>query len=256
MLFSTARILEHSIAAQNDERMRQERVANIKGASSPVRRGIARVALNFATNRPDQASNLLDGIARLRGLEYVGTGIEYTVYRERSTDEAIKIHRESADMTPNAQVELLAQVKTNGSILGVYLGGAAVEQSVEIGPHVFGGYNTVQVRQPFQHFTDADAPFTVNQPEVDLPKLETLVRNHPGAPDALREFIERSRQMHYDAALLPDTNGRHNVIVDTDDNVVLIDTTPIATDIAYLARTRDNIMSQLYSLEIGLSEVA
>lgn len=256
MLFSAARILEHSIAAGNDERMRQERVAGINGASSPLRRGIARAALNFATKRPDSASSLLDSIARLRGLEYVGTGIEYTVYRDRASDEAIKIHRESADMTPEAQVELMAKVKTHGSILGVYLGSAAVDQSVEIGPHVFGGYSTVRLRQPFQHFTDADAPFTADQPEIDLPKLEALVSNHPGAPDALREFIEKSRQMQYDAALLPDTNGRHNVIVDAQDNVVLIDTTPIATDVAYLARTRDNIMSQLYSLEIGLSEVA
>lgn len=256
MIFSTARILELSIAAQNDERMQQERQAQIDATPPSLRRQAAERILKLAQDTPEHADALLNSIARLRGLNYVGTGVEYTVYKRRKSDAVIKIHRNSAQLTEIERRNLVCEKAADHGLLQNYLGQTVVPQTVDVGPHVFGGYRNLRVHQPFIEFTPEDAPFAVNSTTVDPAHLEKLVIGNPGVVAGLTDFVAGARTMHEKKALLPDTNGQYNVVTQSDGSVTLLDTTPINTLNPVEVNTTNIVLSQLRALEFGLREVS
>lgn len=251
MIFTVGRVLEHSIAAHVDSRMRAERAANV-AALPPMHRRMAELMMRFNQTHPHAAAQTLDGIARMRHLRYLGTGIEYTVYHDQRGQEVVKVHRDSAAVSEVQRRNLQCEKAADRALLANYLGSNVVSQSVEIGRHVFGGYRVLLVRQPFVNFKPEEAIFTVNEPNVDRYRLEKIVRRYPSAASGLAEFAQQSRKMFEETNLLPDTNGRHNVVAAPDGMPTLIDTTPIPSRIEFTARL---IMSQLASLETGLREV-
>jgi len=253
MIFAAGRILELSIAAQIDPRMHAERLAEIAGAPDAGRRRAAEALLHFAERHPTAAHRTLNTIARLRGLRYVGSGIEYTVYRKRQPDEVIKVHRDSAETSDIERRNLICEKQADHALLREFLGSTVVAQTVETAPHVLGGYNVVLVRQPFIAFNEEDAVFEVGNPEVAAGRLDKIVRAHPGSVEGLYTFIDSSHRMLDRSNSLPDTNGKFNVVVAADGTPTLIDTTPIPMS---EPNTSQLVLNQLQSLEIGLREVA
>lgn len=253
MIFAAGRILELSIAAQVDNWLHEERLAEIAGAPDSRRQRIAAVLLNFADRYPSAAAAALNGIASFRGLQYLGTGVDYTVYRRRALNDVIKVHRNSAEMTPVERDNTVCEKRADHTLLRNYLGSTVVSQTVKVGQHVLGDYGVVLVRQPFVPFGSNDNIFEVNQPRIKVEKLDKIARAHPAAIDGLQDFVHGSLRMLEQRDCLPDTNGKYNVVTAVDGSPVLIDTSPIPTT---LERTAELILDQLHSLETGLKEVA
>ena len=134
-----------------------------------------------------------------------------------------------------------------------YLGETVLPQTVLIAEHVLGGgFQTLQIEQPYVELGNALSPFDVNEPLVDLAKLEKVVLERPGADVALCELVDQSRKLYVDKEQLPDTNGTNNIVVQSDGSLVLLDSTPISNEHPVV---QELILGQVMSLEKGLLEL-
>lgn len=250
MLMSTARILELSIAANVTDGLVTARQAEVDQMSSLLRRKLSARLLDLATNQPAKATRLMDKLCALRGLHYLGAGVEFSAYLHSASGEVTKIHRDSANKSPAERAQIAEEKRLGHAVLTNHLGGSVLRQTISIDEHLLGGgYQTVQIHQPLVVFDADDAPFTVNSRYVDLERLESITRRIPGADAGLGDFIERSKWLYKDANSLPDTNGQNNLVMRPDGSVTLLDTCPILPDNTF---TQTLILDQLRSLEAGL----
>ena len=226
MLLSPARILELNVAANNDDRMREERQAEVQRVieASPAKGRLLNASLKLSQKAPKLAESLLDILSRGHGYQFLGNGAEYSAYRDTKTGDVVKVHRRSIELSPAERLELAAHrdkqyedAKQNLLFL--------LPQSIEIGEHVLGGgYDAVKLHQPYVEFGQNDAPFMHNQPDgVDLAHLEDLQRRFPGIDEALKDLIASSYKHHEQTGYLPDVNGKNNVVAQPGGDVRLLD---------------------------------
>jgi hypothetical protein len=254
VLLSTARILELSLAANIGTELLRERQTSLENMTPSFRRQVSSGLLKLATARPELATSSLNKLARLKGLRYLGCGVEFSAYADTKAQEAVKVHRASATFERPQREKLAIDKSLGHGLLYRYLGRTILDQRIDIREHVLGGgYETLQIRQPLVDFGNLDSPFQVSVETVDTEHLEQITRRFPGIDEALREFIKRSRIMYETTDALPDTNGSNNVVAQQGGNVVLLDSTPIGNNHPGVQLL---ILDQLTSLESGLRAVA
>lgn len=251
VLTSLGRVLEHSLAANIAPHLHDTRIEGIAGLASPLKRSTASALLKFATKSPRHAHRALDSIARTRNLRYLDAGADFSAYLRERDGVVVKIHRESALLQPDDRKALVAEMHSDHERLTRYLGCSMLSQEVEVAEHVLGGYQAVQIHQPYIDFSPEDSPFQTEERLVSTERVEAIARKYANAEDELLRFAERSLHMFDEAREVPDTNGRNNVVM-TPMGIALIDSVPIKPDDD---RTQGVILAQLSSLQAAIREV-
>lgn len=247
------RMLELSESTKNADCLYVGRQQEIERLPS-LRKHSAKAILSFATRYPQAGHRALDAAAALRGYSFLGSGVEYSAYLRKRDERVVKVNRASANREPDYLVELQEQVRSQHMILADYLGSIVTTSDVYIAEHILGGgHQMLQIEQVFVDTTTHPLPFTSQSPEVNLADIDNLVTNIPGADVALDEFCAATQRLFEAENVLPDTNGRDNVVVQSSGDIALIDTIPI--DRSHPA-VQDLIMKQVASLETALKEVA
>ncbi len=253
MLFSTARVLEINEATRHADWLLDGRRLDISSHPSKATRRLSQTLLEFTIRQPYAATILLDAIARFKGVRFLGSGVDFSAYRDTATGVVVKIKRDSAGRPYDELLGTAEEITRDHTTLTHYFGAVAVPQTVQIAEHVLGGgYQTVQVVQPYVDIARTATPFVVNSPEVNPETVESLVEKCAGADVALRELCDRSFLHFNNTGSIIDTNGANNVVVDTDGTVSLIDSVPIKP---LHEGTQLLVLSQLRSLETSLDEV-
>lgn len=254
MFDSLARSLEIAVATNVGECLQLERRNEIP-ATVPFgpKRLLSRFILSFANRYPAKADTMLDKLAQTRGYSYLGSGYEFSVYQELGEDMVTKVHRRSAGMSEAERSTLILEKEFGHEVLRDHLGTIMLGQSVYIGEHVLGTYQTVQIKQPLVEFRATDAPFEADNLVVDPQRLSTLLSAYPGVDNALRDFVTASKQLHEKTGFLPDTAGANNLLAQAGGNLVLLDSTPIEHENTYV---QSMVLSQLDSLTKTLADVA
>ncbi len=253
MLFSAARMLEINEATRHGDWLLEGRKTDIEDHCSGVTQKFSRAILEFTSQYPNTAVALLDNIARFKGFRFLGSGVDFSAYRETNTGNVVKIKRDSAGRPHDELVCVAEEIKHDHETLSHYFGSVAVPQTVRIAEHILGGgYQTVQISQPYVDVEHSTTPFVVNDPEVSTEALEALLKANIGADVALRELCHQSFTHFNGTGSVIDTNGANNVVVDRDGSVSLIDTVPVKPR---HPATQLLIIKQLRSLQTSLDEV-
>ncbi len=192
------------------------------------------------------------------GLEYLGFGVESSVYKKQEDSEVIKVHRRSINMPPDQKQLVLEKKLHEFAMLKLHLGSFMLEQTITVDRHPLGdGLEAVQTRQPYYEFLQGLELFTMGHPNVNIVALDQLCRAHTGIDDALKEFVDASFSAAEGSSCLPDTNGVRNLVVGVKagqgSELKLIDTQPITPESPYV---QELVRKQLTALQIGLQEVA
>lgn len=246
MIQSVARILERSLPAGIAEPLRVERQLCIDANESPSARIVSQALLNLAVTRPSLATHIMNTLVLPMGVEYVGAGVEFSVYRLRGKDFVVKIHRKSTEMIEEQRLTLLEQKIAAHTRLTAFMGSLVLNQVASIGRHILGGYRTLRIQQPYVRFSAHATPFVLDMPEVSGHNLDQIMQIESGIREELNVFIDRSRRMYKELGELPDTNGSNNVVMQTGGHIVLLDSTPVTLKDAAV---QELILAQLGSLE-------
>ena len=248
-------MLELSLASSIAPDMQAERVDNIAGLQNPVKRLGAEALHKLAIDRPKQATRLMQAVLRPHGLEYLGFGIEASVYK--TGDEVVKVHRRSVQMSEARRHRVAEEKQAQFTDFRPFYGGFLLDQVITVDTHPLGrDLRAVQTRQPFFSFVHNLGIFTLNNPSVNIDNLERVCRQYPGIADELTDFVEAARRGAAETGLLPDVNGTDNLVVSSDSNVPelkLIDSQPLPADQGW---AEELINAQLDSLQNGLREIA
>lgn len=253
MLLSAARVLELSVATNVGSWLADQRTAELETLHHPLNKQVGKAAVWFAGNHPRNAEKVLDLCARSNGYSYLGAGVEFSAYLRLADNMAVKVHRTSAGKADEELQALVREKNSAHQLLASYLGNTVLPQTVFVAEHVLGGgFQTLQIEQPYIRLANTLSPFSVNAPTVDITKLEKMVASRPGSDVAMHELIDQSLKFYDDKVQLPDTNGTNNVVVRQDGSLALLDTTPIGNE---HPGVQDLILSQVRSLEFGLQEL-
>ncbi|HUP26524.1 MAG TPA: hypothetical protein VM124_02665 [Candidatus Limnocylindrales bacterium] len=249
--------LELSLASTIIEEAMDARLETIEDITDwKVKLG-ARAIHELCIKAPARARRLLSRMATAKGLEYLGEGIEYSVYRPQGEDRVLKVHRSSVYASEPERVVAARRIMEENRLLKLAVGPFLPEQQVDITDHpLIPGRRAIVLEQPYKAIMPNTCPTRINQPQADE---EALVRicEFTGVRDALAEFIGRANLGAQTHGRAPDTNGHNNLVLCQGAaggaELVLVDGQPIPKTIPVVFGL---VMSQVDSMDGWLRQVA
>lgn len=252
-ILSIGRVLELSEATRHASRIYEHRCAEVQNLAK-VPKIAAKAMLVFANKYPQATHKSLDAISLMRGYRFLGSGVEYSSYLREADRQVIKMNRASSNCSHDVLNNLRDEVVLQHCLLSRYLGNVVVSSDVYVAEHVLGGgHQLLQIEQPLIDTETNPTPFMSRQPDVNIDDIHKIIVNSPGADVALDEFCNAAEAVYEAEGVLPDTNGRNNVVVQPCGTVQLIDTIPIGGQHPAILRL---IEKQIDSLRTALREAA
>jgi hypothetical protein len=256
-MLTVARMLDLSLASSITPNLEAVRVAEIEALANPVKRLGAEALHSLAINHPERAHQLMTRVLQPHGIDYVGFGVEASVYR--TGDNVIKVHRKSTDMNEAQRQQIAQDKEAQFNHISPFLGNFLLTQTIAVDTHPLGkNLRAVQTTQPYFEFVHNLGLFTMNSPQVSVDLIDKVCRQYPGIDDELRDFVAASNKAADATQLLPDVNGRDNLVISTDgtstSRLMLIDSQPIVPQNP--GWVQDLVRAQLGSLSNSLREIA
>lgn len=252
-ILSIGRVLELSEATRHASRIYDHRYAEIQKLER-VPKIASKAMLVFANKYPQATHKSLDAVSSIRGYRFLGSGVEYSSYLRQADKQVIKMNRASSNCSPDILADLRDKVILQHCLLSRYLGDVVVASNVYVAEHILGGgHQILQIEQPLIDTKTNPTPFMSRQPDVNIDDIHRIIANSPGADVALGEFCNAAEAVYDAEGVLPDTNGRNNVVVQPCGTVQLIDTIPINGEHPAILSL---IGKQITSLRAALKEAA
>lgn len=185
----------------------------------------------LAQHFPAAVARSLDLTYTPQTWQCVGAGVDFTVYK--TGKEVRKINESSVWWTADKQRSHTEAGRHQHRLMARELGGFAVPQEIFVAPHpTFPDLSAVQARQEFLPHKDSQLFLTnMEMTTSDMAgRLASFKDNHPIAASGLEEFVMRSRRLHRHHGLLPDTNGRGNIVALPSQQLGIIDGLPIGRE--------------------------
>lgn len=150
------------------------------------------------------------------GYSVLSAGGNSTVYTKEDSGMVHKLIRETIRYDRETQEEYAQKYQSLHDTTEYFLGNYTLPQVVGVDTHPYKmGSTAVIFRQPYTDFTA-------------LPENESELSTHLKAQ--LREFLARSEEMLMTTGYVADIAGISNIVVTTDDQLLLLDTIPCSPD--------------------------
>lgn len=223
-----------------------DRRCEIAVASGKTKRTLLGTAHKVSEKYPRQ-------VARLLGVDYdpkelrdpIGSGSENIVFRQKN--EVIKVHKGSAFMSEAQRQEIAAKKAHDHELMAEHLGQFALPQQVYVGEHpIIPSLRAIQTRQIYlSGLRDTRLVGESSGTDSVAANLDRFYGEYPEAAGQLIDFVEDSYKLDDEHNLLPDTNGSRNLVIGTDQNMVMVDGQPVGQE---HTAVQDIIRWQLESL--------
>lgn len=226
---SLARTLELSIASHSSataEQTRQERRRSLEAVPNPIKRIVGLALDSVARDRPALAHRALDGLARFRGMEYIGHGADASVYLQNR--EVVKVYRRTALVSPAEKDAYVESSTERMKIVQMFLGPICVPQTYKVEPHPFGSYRVAVARQPYVPGSTLRL-FQFSTVTLHETDFENYLASQHQAVGEFIDFLDGAASLHENYGFMPDLNGTGNFRVrDKDQQLAFVDPCPVA----------------------------
>ncbi len=219
-------MLECSLATSINRVRSNARKEALKTIPSLPKRAGALALHEFAVRYPDLTKKILGYSDLSSEINFAGAGIESTVFRSGSS--VIKVLRATLRMSEDERITFAANKQHDYELMKRHLGSVVIDQSIDIGSHpAIQNSRAVLIHQDYYVHTSLDI-FNQSSETIDSALAETISVENPEIAAAIGSIAESSLRLYEAAGLVPDINGRGNLVIGSDDNAVhLIDGQPI-----------------------------
>lgn len=161
-----------------------------------------------------------------KDVEFVGIGAQAIVIKD-SDNIVRKILSKSLLMTDSERAREATIAREQHQALAEALGNFVLPHEVVIDKHpLFPSHDAIQLLQ--QH-TTVVIPEVFGRDEASATSNLAVLQSHaPVVVPQLTPFIDQSRKLYKETRLVPDLNGNSNVIVDSTDSLLVIDSQPLS----------------------------
>jgi hypothetical protein len=247
------RVLLRSLESTVCEDTLEVRAQEIAAVPNRAKRATLNATHNLVSRYPRQVAKLFgidydpSQLEEKHGLQYISSGYEAVVLRRAG--KVIKVHKGTSFISEDGRSERVAKKSREHQSMASRLGQFAVPQDVFIAPHpLIPHLRAVQTEQ--RYLTGLIDPGLVGQSGVGSDTaygLEKLLDDQPAAFGQIPDFLERSHDLYDNHRLLPDTEGRGNLMVSNDGNLILVDGQPIGTEFPQVQTIVQTQLEQLDS---------
>jgi hypothetical protein len=159
---------------------------------------------------------------------YVGNGFDSLVLRDG--DDVVKIIQRSLGLSETDKHNEAVTRQTEHDVLKSYLNGIVLGHTVSVAPHPYIDRTALQTRQPFLPHAVATNLFADRATEMIPKAAERMQANYPEAWEELGKFVDSGFALYDEQALVPDTAGAGNLVVNSGEfnHLTLIDGQPIS----------------------------
>ncbi len=215
------KLAEIDLASTGSPITRQIRREQISNTPSCIKR-LGAAAIHTVVGRYPRVTAHILGITIPT---YVGHGLDMLVLRYG--DEVVKVNFASIVMSPAERQAEAANRQHNHDTMREYLRDAVEPHSVSVAPHPLApSYDVITARQRFRTVRDSDL-FGEQSTKPDRSALQRLRQTVPDIDTQLAVFAEASLGLYQNHGLLPDLSRPGNLMLCSEDNLVLIDGEPI-----------------------------
>ncbi len=189
--------------------------AGEKGTSYLKFRTLVAAARKF----PGMWNKLYEATMLEEGYKYVATGNEQLVVAQGKT--AVKIDRTSLDLDPEAQQSRVVAQRELYELARLYFSRHVLPQTVQVeSVPLHYATEAVVTRQPLVDIAVHDL---YQEPEELYQSMTEQGIDSYYVSEQMSTFCKTTKNVRYSEGFTPDIGGRGNLVVDTDSNLVLLD---------------------------------
>lgn len=250
---SIRRAAERSLAAASDSEAMLTRRQEITSVTNPAKRAGLMAVHALAVRKPACVALLL-GVPHNPDLVQIAETTQSKVYWQQRAGEVIKVIKEpSQGLTAAERRRQADTLREEHSAMFQYLGQFMLPQEIAVRRHPFRrDRQAIQIHQPYEEITDPRL-FVQDTTILLTDNLDSMRGNYPRAAAQLCGFVRASRALYEAEALLADTNGASNVVVNSGGGLLLVDGQPVTTR---HPEVQEIILGQHDNLEAALTAAA
>jgi len=211
-----------STISPEEEAARRYEVKQLQG---PLKKLVALSLHEAAVHYPDQVGRLI-GLKKQREqtAEFIAAGFDALVFKDG--DHVVKVHKRSLGVSTEEQAMIKARRTRTYATMHRVMPDFTIAQETTIGTHPhYPDLSAVVTRQAYvEDLKDTDL-FDADH-HINHVNLQELTRR-PGMTSQLRDFTAAAARLRDHHQLIPDLWGKQNLVINSDDRLVIIDGQPL-----------------------------